>query len=332
MRHPRLRAVLLGLLVVPAVIASTAAVPATAAPATEWQDGRSDQDTIYDCLLERPNTGISANVGWSADDDEVPEVGEVFYVRAYAGLVGLPCSQSGALVLPEFLLPEGVLPADDVAPVKWALTEYGEQQVLRTGGLSYWGGYNGGFTVEREGGGGFTLRQGDVLEIQVPVRATRVLKGPATQRPECQDRIDGDAPCKISDAGDHLQVAFTVAGHGGDKSYVTPYVGLFAQAEPTTPAPVTKAASTTAATFTVSRTRPGKAVVTVRSAQRPTGRVVVTDRGRTIGSASLSAASGGKVTVRLPRLARGRHVLVVKYAGSATVKPSQSAARTVTLR
>jgi hypothetical protein len=330
MRLPRLRAALLGLLAVPALLATTAGAPATAAPATEWQDGRSDQDTIYDCLLERPNTGISANVGWSADDDEVPEIGEVFYIRAYAGLVGLPCSQSGALVLPEFLLPDGVLPADDVAPVKWALTKYGQQQVLRTGGLSYWGGYNGGFTVEREGGGGFTLRQGDVLEIQVPVKATRVLKGPATQRPECQDRIDGEAPCKISDAGDHLQVAFTVAGHGGDKSYVTPYVGLFAQQA--TPAPVVKAASTTTATFTVSRTRPGKAVVTVRSANRPAGRVVVTDRGRAIGSANLTAASAGKVTVRLPKLARGRHVLVVKYAGSATVKPSQSAARTVVVR
>jgi hypothetical protein len=331
MRLPRLRAALLGLVAVPALV--TSAGPATAAPATEWQDGKSDHDMIYDCWLEKPNTGVSANVGWSADDDEVPEVGEVFYVRAYAGLVGLPCSQSGVQVLPEFLLPTGLQPADDVKPVRWALTKDGQGQVLRTGGLSYFRGLNGGFTIEEEGGGGFNLRQGDVLEIQVPVRATRVLQGPATQRPECQDRIDGDAPCPVDQAGDHLQVAFTVGGHGGDKSYVTPYVGLFAQAgRAPDPDPVVKAASSTSATFTVSRTRAGKAVVAVRSTNRPTGRVVVTDRGRPIGSATLATASAGKVTVRLPRLARGRHVLVVKYAGSATVKPSQSAARTVVVR
>lgn len=120
-------------------------------------------------------------------------------------------------------------------------------------------------------------------------------------------------------------MAFTVGGHGGTKSYVTPYVGLFASDA----TPATKAASTTTVTYSVSRKAKGRAVVTVRSKVAPTGRVVVTDRGRVIGSGTLRS---GRSTVALPKLGRGKHVLVVKYAGSATVKPSQSAARTVTIR
>ena len=72
------------------------------------------------------------------------------------------------------------------------------------------------------------LKRGEVLEFQFPVRATREMKGPATQQPECDKRVAGDGPCPVAQAGDHFQIAFAVGGHGGSKSYVTPYVGLFA--------------------------------------------------------------------------------------------------------
>jgi hypothetical protein len=327
MRIPRLRAALLGLLVLPVLTSGAAATAQTSAG--EWQNGKHDEDQVIDCITQSPGTGVSADAGWRGNGGRVPEVGETFYVRGYAGLVSLPCSGKVAL-LPEFLIPAGTEYADDAAhPVRWSFTAPGKTPVLSTQKLSYAKGRNGGVLFGTPDGQPWTLRQGYVVEIQVPIRATRELKGPATQQPECEDRRDGVAPCPISQAGDHLQVAFTAGGHGGTKHFVTPYVALFASRA--TPPP-TRASSTTAASYSVSRTAKGRAVVTVRSSRRPTGKVTVLDRGRRIASATLTAAKGGRITVSLPKLARGKHVLVTKYAGSSTVKPSQSAARTVTVR
>ncbi|WP_139979536.1 Ig-like domain-containing protein [Nocardioides litoris] len=320
--------------------AATEAAPTTvqAQAAGEWQDGKHDEDQVIDFVTGRPGTGISANVGWRGNGDRVPQVGETFYVRAYAGLVSLPASGKAA-VLPEFLLPAGLEYADDTAPVRWSFTPSGQSTVLREDQLTYDRGTNGGVLFGTPDGQPWTVRQGDVLEIQVPVRATRELKGPATQQPECQDRRDGRAPCPVAQSGDHLQVAFTVGGHGGTKSYVTPYVGLFASkpgsgnpGNPGNPAPAVRAASSTGAGFVVSRTKRGRAVVTVRSSRTPTGRVVVLDRGRQVGAATLTAGHAGRTSIALPKLRRGKHVLVVRYAGSGTVKPSQSAPRRVTVR
>lgn len=334
MRTTRVRAVLLGALFLP--LLATASPAATAELAAEWQNGKHDEDQVIDCITQSPSTGISAEAGWRSSGDRVPKVGETFYVRGYAGLVSLPCSGKAA-VLPEFIIPAGTEFADDDAhPVRWSLTEPGEQADLSTQPLTYDRGNNGGVLFGTPDGEPWTLRQGWVLEVQVPIRATRALKGPATQQPECEDRREGTAPCPIEKAGDHLQVAFTVGGHGGDKYYVTPYVGLFAgggsTGGPGTGTPATKAASTTTASFQVSRKGKGRAVITVRSSVRPTGRVVVLDRGRTVGTATLTAASRGTVRVSLPKMARGKHVLTARYTGSTTVKASSSAARTVTVR
>ncbi|MEO9322698.1 Ig-like domain-containing protein [Nocardioides sp. C4-1] len=358
MRIHRVRAALLGATVLPLLLGTAATATAQAAPepaspsavlaepaaAGEWQDGKHDEDQVLDPYTESWSTGVSANAGWRGNGDRVPVVGETFYVRGYAGLVSLPYSGKVA-VLPEFIIPSGTEFADDAAhPVRWSLTEPDRQPVLRTDELTYDRGRNGGVLVGDPDGQPWTLRQGWVLEIQVPVKAVRPLKGPATQQPECEDRREGRAPCPVAQSGDHLQVAFTVGGHGGTKSYVTPYVALFAQAggsggnggnsgnggNPGNPGtPATKVASTTTAAFKVSRKAKGRAVVTVRSARPAAGRVVVTDRGRAIGTGTVRA---GRSTVVLPRLGRGKHVLVVRYAGSATVKPSATRPRTVTIR
>jgi hypothetical protein len=232
-------------------------------------------------------------------------------------------------VLPEILVPAGVEYVDE--DVRWDLTRSGQAQSLHTGDLAFDYGQNGGILVGNADGTPFTLRQGDILEFQFPVRATRELLGPASQQPECQSRRDGTAPCAVSQAGDHLQIAFTVTGHGGDKSYVTPYVGLFA-ARTTTSTPVAKAASKTTARWTVRTGRRGKAAVTVSSTRRPTGTLLVQDKGRTIAKATLKSSHDGRITVTLPRLRKGTHKLVVKYRGSSTVKPSSSPTRTITLR
>lgn len=292
----------------------------------EWQDGKHDEDTIWNCITESLSTGVSANVGWRSATDQVPKVGEVFWLRGYIGLVGMPCSGKVA-VLPEIMVPSGVEYAE--GDVVWDLTRAGEEPDLGTDPISVDHGQNGGILIGNPDGTPFTLRQGDVLEFRFPVRATRELKGPATQQPECQDRRDGTAPCPISEAGDHLQIAFTVGGHGGDKSYVTPYVGLFAAA---TTAPATKVASRTTATYRVSSRERGVATVKVTSSRRVTGVVRVTDRGRLIGRATLRAGDGGRVKVRLPRLSKGWHVLKASYGGSATVKPSSSPKQRIRVR
>jgi hypothetical protein len=299
--------------------------PASAGVAT-WNDGKHDQDTIWNCLLQGPSTRVSANVGWLSPSGEVPEVGEKFYLRGYIGLVGMPCSGKVA-VLPEILVPDGVEYVDE--DVRWDLTRSGATQQLHTDGLDFFWGANGGIVVAQSGDVPFELRQGDVLEFQFPVRATRELEGPATQQPECQSRREGTAPCPIGQAGDHLQIAFTVAGHGGDKSYVTPYVGLFAQ--PAGGDPVTKVDSRTAASWTLRTGRPGKAAVTVSADRTPTGRVVVKDKGVAIGRATLREAHDGRVTVDLPRMRQGKHRLTVSYLGSDQVRPSTSATKRVTL-
>jgi hypothetical protein len=122
-----------------------------------------------------------------------------------------------------------------------------------------------------------------------------------------------------------------VTGHGGDKSYVTPYVGLFA-AKPTTSTPVVKVASRTTAKYTLRTGRRGKAVVTVAASKVPTGTVVVQDKGRTIARATLKAGHDGRIAVTLPRMRKGTHRLVAKYLGSTRVKPSSAARKTITLR
>lgn len=308
-------------------VAAGLLAPMSPAAATgAWNDGSHDQDTIVDCITSSPGTGVSANVGWSSPTGQVPKVGETFWLRGYIGLVSLPCSGTVA-VLPEIILPAGVEHAD--ADARWDLTPAGQQQALTTDPLGAAHGANGGIVVGNPDGTPFTLRQGDILEIQFPVTATRELKGPATRQPTCQSRLDGDAPCPIAEAGDHLQVAFTVGGHGGDKHYVTPYVGLFASPAGTGAG---QAASATRATWKVSADRRGRATVRVSSSARPTGKVVIKDKGRTVARATLKASHRGRIVVRLPRLRTGKHVLVAHYGGSRTTAPSSSKARTVRLR
>jgi hypothetical protein len=318
------------------------------AAATAWNDGFHDEDTIINCVTGQPATGVHANVGWSSPTGQVPKVGERFMLRGYIGLVGLPCS-SGVNVLPEIMVPAGVEFIDE--PVSWDVTPTGEQQQLSQTPLVYDHGANGGYLIGPAPETAFTLERGDVLEFQFPVRATRELKGPATQQPMCQSRLDGDAPCPISQSGDHFQVAFTVNGHGGDKWYVTPFVGLFASAGTTTPSPTTtpittptttpttspapgtgKAASTTRATWKPSTSRKGRVTVVVSSAGTPTGVVVIKDKGRAIAKAVLKPSHRGRITLTLPRMRKGTHTLVASYRGSTTVSASSSAKRTVRLR
>ncbi|MDN4162429.1 Ig-like domain-containing protein [Nocardioides abyssi] len=296
---------------------------ATAAAGGEWQDGKHDEDTVIDCITGGPSTGVSANVSWRSPSGKVPKVGEKFYLRGYIGLVSIPCSGKVA-VLPEIMVPRGVEFVDE--DVRWDLTKAGEDQDLGTGELAFDQGVNGGIVVGNADFTPFTLRQGDVLELQFPVKATRELKGPATQQPECQSRREGTAPCPIAQSGDHFQMAFTVGGHGSDKQYVTPYVGLFAGGDATV-----KMASHVTAKFSLSSRRKGSATVTV-GADSPVagGKVVITDNGRRIGAGKVDAS--GRARVALPRMKKGKHVLVAAFGGTSGVKASASKRYVITVR
>ena len=227
MRSRRIAALAATVLAVGTLGLAPSLAPAAQAAESEWQDGTSSSDTIINCPTSTPGIGMSAQTGWRSTTGQVPKVGETFWLRGYVGLVSLPCSD-GAITIPEVLAPEGIQFVE--APTRWAIYTAGTSATWRTDGLEFWRGLNGGVTITRTGDQPFQLKRGQIFEFQFPVRATRELKGTATPAPTCLSRRDGSAPCPVSQSGDHLQIAFNVGGHGGDKSYVTPYVPLFAAA------------------------------------------------------------------------------------------------------
>lgn len=303
--------------------------PATAADSA-WNDGKSDSDHIWNCVTETYGTGLVANTGWWSPTGQVPKVGEPFMVRGYIGYIGTPCADK-LLVVPEVVAPPGLEYIDQ--PVKWDIFPSGEAPTFSTSGIETWKGLNGGVAITLEGDEPFVLKRGEVLEFQFPVYATREMKGPATPRPECNKRVAGDGPCPLAESGDHFQLPFRVGGHGAMKQYLTPYVGLFATRSGSTPSnPAAKAPSTTTAKFVVKAGKRGKVKVTVAASRVPTGALVVTDKGKVVARAQLAAGHRGRLKIRLPKLKKGKHTLVVKYLGSGKVKPSASTPRRVTLR
>ena len=316
-----------------------------AAVEAPWVEGKSDQDTIESCTTGTAVTGVMASVAWQPLSDQVPRVGERFNIRATAALVGQPCS-GGVTMFPELMAPTGLTYGDDANhPVLWGVRNIDDPVALSSGGLVYKPGSNGGVVLLRDQEKSFILGRGQVLEVQIPVIATKEMKGIATLQPECLDRRNGVRPCPPEQSGDHFQVAFRVGGHGGNKTYVTPYVGLFAQPALQTPAvpnpPATHpsqpgaqpVASRVMASYKVSSRKSGKARVTAQAGSAiPTGSITVFDGRNRIGRAVLATSDKGKTSLKLPRLRKGAHRLSVRYGGSPTVAPSRTKIRKVTVR
>lgn len=299
--------------------------PSLAGPASaaegEWQDGVTSSDTIINCPTQTPGIGFSANTGWRSPTGEVPKVGEEFWVRGYIGLVSLPCNAEGAgLAIPEIILPAGVQFVDE--PVRWALYTAGTPANLSTGGLEYWDGLNGGATITQTGDRPFTVKRGQILEFQLRIRSTRELKGPATQAPTCLSRRDGTAPCPRSESGDHLQFAFNVGGHGGDKSYVTPYVPLFA-------ANAASGGDTTAPNTTLAGGPANGAIVTSTSAAFTLGSTEAGSRFACTLDSRARACAAGAHTVS--GLAPGTHVFRATATDASGNADTTAATRTWTV-
>lgn len=317
------------------------AITSPAHAAGEWQDGSSQSDTIVDCFTGQLTTGVTANVGWWSPTGAVPKVGEPFLLHGYIGLVGLPCS-SGVAVVPELLFDETAFGYPD-EPVRWGINAIDDPTpTFSTDPVELTRGLNGGIAIPSAGGQAITLQRGQIFEFQVPVVAKRALNGTATPAPSCSERTAGTRPCPVASSGDHLQVAFKVNGHGGNKTYVTPYVPLFATGTGTGgpggsggPGDVAKVGSTTTVKYQVSARKKGRATVTVQAGRAPTGQVVVRDlarRGRVVAQGTLAAGHNGVLRLSVARLGKGKHRLVVQYAGSSAVQASSSAVRTIRLR
>lgn len=65
---------------------------------------------------------------------------------------------------------------------------------------------------------------------------------------------------------------------------------------------------------------------TVAAPVAPTGTLRAYDGSRVVATVTLTAANGGRITIRLPRLKVGRHSISIRYAGGGQVLPSRSPA------
>lgn len=211
------------------------AAPAARAQDGPWSEGTLEYTTAFSCtsiIIGNPRLVLTTGAGaaFEGSPQRIPPAGQVFYTRLTAAIVGDPCG-GGGHVLPEFIPPVGVEPAVDKRhPVLWRYAE-SSSTPDQSGQVVLTRGPNGGLLVGARSGDGTDgpwplANSGPALEIKVPLRSSRRLKGIGTQSPNCPSREEGSAPCPRDQAGDHLQIAVGVAD-GGAPAMLIPYVGLF---------------------------------------------------------------------------------------------------------
>ena len=94
---------------------------------------------------------------------------------------------------------------------------------------------------------------------------------------------------------------------------------------------IAKLASTTTATLSATRIKPGKKVklgitVAVPGVTGPVGVLKIMDRTKVIKTVNLMSFRNGKMTVKLPKLKKGKHRILVKYLGDTNTTGSRSKA------
>ncbi len=91
---------------------------------------------------------------------------------------------------------------------------------------------------------------------------------------------------------------------------------------------VPRIGSTVTATTTTPLVAPGKRAVVAVTITAPlavaTGTVQVTEGKKTLVTKQLATAANGRLTIKLPKLPKGKHALKVRYLGSTGVAPSSS--------
>jgi hypothetical protein len=93
---------------------------------------------------------------------------------------------------------------------------------------------------------------------------------------------------------------------------------------------VPKLRSTTTATLAATRIKPGQTVklgitIAVPGVNGPVGIIKIMDGTKKIKQVTLFAFKNGKITVKLPKLKKGKHRIRAKYLGDATTEGSKSA-------
>lgn len=158
--------------------------------------------------------------------------GDPFYIGASFGSVGDICGGGGSL-LPEFVLPRGVVRATDTGSKPyWEVfqdggTTRGSDPVVLGKGLF------GGITAagrdkrDNEVKPWIYANSGGFITVYVPVRARRKLNGIGSTAPICTTAEENTGACPEDQSGDYLQVFGQVADGSQNRSLV-PNLGLFA--------------------------------------------------------------------------------------------------------
>jgi hypothetical protein len=307
-------------------LAAATISPAAAAAAPEWHSGTNESSYVGNCLLA-PEAGITAFAEWQADEQALPRVGDVFYVRTIAGRVGSGCG-SGMSVHVEVIPPAGVAPAISAqTPVRCRVENFDTRESTVAPGCpqaAQPGVYGIAFDQVTPGGPAaaqpWEVAYGYALIIEIPMRATRALKGGA---PSC-GRGDGQPPCTAGQSGDSLQFADKIID-AGSSPWLSPFVSLFVEpgnapgggasgggtrpagSPPATsgqPAPAGPSATQdviAAAPRSVSASRLLRGIRVTARVRAAGSRVQATlsVRGRTIARGTIRATSTGLITVRL---------------------------------
>ena len=276
------------------LIAFLAAAPVARGQTGPWTEGELEYTLATSCtsIIFPPARLVlttAAGAAFEGTPQRIPHAGEVFYVRLTAAIVGDPCGGGGA-VLPEFVPPAGVETAVDRRhPVRWTYSFDDQPADEFTGNVVLSKGPFGGLLVAaREADGSGVpwplANSGDPLQIKVPVRSARRLTGIASSTPNCPARSEGYGACPRDEAGDHMQIAVSVAD-GGSPSTLVPIIGLFAR-EPAKP--TLKLAKTVGRRFT--------ATVTTAAGATVTGTLKA--RGRVVARAKRQARASGVARLR----------------------------------
>ncbi len=208
--------------------------------ATEWHTGPNEDSVVISCLSIQAGTPIQV-VGASAfsekfvDKRRQPRVGKTFYVRVLVGAVGDPCVPVQTASV-ELVLPLGVRvatsPRNRIDCFLIDISSDARTRIPRADGCPPFStrGVFRGRALNRTGplGPNWAIPFGKALEIQVPVRSNRKMKGRTRANAGCA-RAPGAPPCPRRGARNHLQFAVHVFD-GNANPFLVPHLGLTVRA------------------------------------------------------------------------------------------------------
>jgi hypothetical protein len=335
-----------------AVVAlAAAAAPAQAAP--EWIQGVPETSTVVNCpsqIFGSPYTeiGLGARADVLLDAADLPTVGEVFYARVGLAAVGNPLCGDPQGVYVEVYPPVGVSlaigPGTPVRCIRYTgPTPSPEPECPQATEPGLLGGPG---LFRRPGTVPWLLTQGQGLEIEVPLRSARALRG-LPDRPSCPRPARG-GPCPPEQSGDYLQLVVGVAD-GNQSPFLSPAIGLTVAPAPPGAAPPTGGGSgpgtparllRAPARATLARALRGIPVTVQVPVAGSTVRAVMTAGGRTIAKVTRRRLAAGAATLRLRPSRAGARVLRrsrptrarVTIQLSAPGRAVQRAASTIALR